>query len=242
MRSAQTIPHNTEQKSQKADSALEKHALSNGNLSAQALPGVAITEQAVSARSQDQSDASRAAAQQDAGAASSMPQVSAPAPYAQGVQQDNGRVQGELKQNLSSTSGAHASVAQGQCPPGQPGVPGTPPVSAAAQPGLAGQPGQATVTPAPHLGTARPEQLPASALTVQRPGSLTKVSPVTSTAAAVPQQWLGSSPAGTVRPAPQQGECFLIKHLQCDALGILTFYQAINDILLDRSLSKLLIA
>ena len=204
-------PLSKEEGTTKAVDPAEEHALSNGNVHAKAHSSNEVTNHIDSSPLDKQADDSKAAAQQDAGTMNSLSEVPASAAQPQNLKQQNGPAQSESTHIVSSTGASPASAAPGQAPAGQLSVP-------AAQAGQAGQPGQAPATYPPGPGSARPEQLPMSAPTVQRPGSLTKASPLPSLASAVTQQWLGSSPAGAVRPAPQPGEPIPTISLQTCAL------------------------
>ncbi len=183
--------------------------LSNDKASEKSPPEQAAMNKMASSQSQNHSDAAKA-----------------------GLSEQNGQLQGASAPAVSCKRPSLASAAPGQNALGQLSAPDTQPAQPASQ---AGHPGPANSLPssasasaqltqaAAHTGqsvqalplrpsglcTAQPEQLPASAAAVQRPGSLTKASSVTSMASAVMQQWLGSSPASTVRPAPQQSEYIL---------------------------------
>lgn len=205
--------HNREKGTGETSNPVEKHALSNGNghVRAENISGNELRDQTDTSQLQKQTDVSEAPAQQKAGAVGSMPQVSAPAAHMQDSKQQNGAVQSSPAQSMSDAAAVPASAAPGQHPAPQLSVP-------AAQAGLAGQPGQAAANFPPSLGSAQPEQLPISAAVVQRPGSLTKASPLPSLASTVTQQWLGSSQGSAVRPAPQQGEHIPTSSLQSRAL------------------------
>ena len=97
-------------------------------------------------------------------------------------------------QAQETRSGLQASAASAQSAAMQGSLPG---VQLAAQAAIAGSSSAA----------ARPEQLPGSAPTMQRPGSLTKPATLMPPAAStVAQRWLGGSPASSeARPPSQQG-------------------------------------
>lgn len=194
--------------------AIGMNTLSNGDTRAKEPPSDGTVKQVAPGLLQDIAEDSRAAAQQQAGAVSSRPQIYATAAHMEESKQQNSQSQANPAHVSSSAVTPPASAAPGQAPAEQLTVPAAQMAQPAAQANLAGQPGQAAVSFPPDLGSARREQLPISAHTVQRPGSLTKASPLPTLASAVTQQWLGSSPASAVRPAPKQGERFLSSFLQ----------------------------
>ncbi len=186
-------------------SILASSVLSNGKASGKVLPEQAAMNKMASSQSQNHSDAIKAGLPQQNG---QLQGASAPAVSCNGPSLASAAPGQNALGQLSASDAQAAQAAQA----GQPGPAISLPASALASAQLtqaaahAGQSVQASPLRPSGLCTAQPEHLPASAAAVQRPGSLTKTSPVTSMASAVTQQWLGSSPASTVRPAPQQSE------------------------------------
>ncbi len=199
----QTISLSKEEGTLNAVESIEAHALSNGNAHAKEAPSDKLEEHITSSQLQKQTDDSKAPAQLDAGVMNSVSEVSTSAAQRQDMKQQNGLVQSESEHTASSKVASSASAGPGQIPAEQLS-------RSAAQASQPGQHGQTAQTPMPTLSSAQPEQLPISAPTAQRPGSLTKASPLPSLASTVTQQWLGSSQASALRPAPQQGKPFVI--------------------------------